>query len=369
MGRVTLQTIADHLGVSRMTVSNAFSRPDQLSATLRDRILEVADELGYIGPDPTARALASGTAGTIGLLLSDTLTYALTDEVAMTFLAGIADELAPTGLALTLLSTASQDSIVPARDVAIDGALVYSCDPDSTAVGWLMRRRLPLVFVDQAPAPRIDSVNIDDRLGARAAAQHIVDLGHRQVAIVTSGFGGRYGVLADPLEATDANTERQRLLGWLDALGPADIEPMVVRQPHTDLDDIGYTAAQIVLGRVNRPTAILCFSDAIACGVIRALQDAGLQVPNDVSVVGFDDNPVARRMQPSLTTVRQDVDAKGRAAVAALIVAIDRAKTKQPTRGRHLVLPTELVVRDSTAPPPPDRSAATARRSGGRKRV
>src|SRR4051812_40564719 len=75
MGRVTLQTIADHVGVSRMTVSNAFSRPDQLSATLRERIMEVAQELGYVGPDPTARALASGSAGAVGVLLSDTLTY------------------------------------------------------------------------------------------------------------------------------------------------------------------------------------------------------------------------------------------------------------------------------------------------------
>jgi DNA-binding LacI/PurR family transcriptional regulator len=89
MGRVTLQTIADHVGVSRMTVCNAFSGPDQLSATLRGRVLAVADELGYVGPDPTARALASGTAGTVGLLLSETLTYALTDEVAIAFLAGI----------------------------------------------------------------------------------------------------------------------------------------------------------------------------------------------------------------------------------------------------------------------------------------
>jgi DNA-binding LacI/PurR family transcriptional regulator len=352
MGRVTLQTIADHIGVSRMTVSNAFSRPDQLSATLRDQILAVADELGYVGPDPTARALANGTAGTVGLLLSDTLSYALTDEVAMTFLAGIADELAPTGLALTLLSAAPQDGIVPARDVAIDGALVYSCDPDSSAVGWLMRRRLPLVFVDQAPAPGIASVNIDDRLGARAAAQHIIDLGHRRAAIVTSGFGGEYGVLADPLEATVAHVERQRLLGWLDALGAAGIEPTVVRQPHADPQDIGYTAAQALLGRGDRPTAVLCFSDAIARGVIRAIQDVGLQVPNDVSVVGFDDNPIGRRTQPALTTVRQDVDAKGRAAAAALTIAIDRAKTRPASRGRHLVLPTELVVRDSTAPPP-----------------
>ena len=148
MGRVTLQIIADQVGVSRMTVSNAFSRPDQLSATLRDKILSVANELGYVGPDPAARALASGTAGTVGLLLSDTLRFALTDEVAINFLAAVADELEPSGLALTLLSAARQEGIVPARDVAIDGALVYSCNPESTAVGWLLRRRLPLVFVD-----------------------------------------------------------------------------------------------------------------------------------------------------------------------------------------------------------------------------
>jgi DNA-binding LacI/PurR family transcriptional regulator len=369
VGRVTLQTIADHLGVSRMTVSNAFSRPDQLSARLRGRVLAVADELGYVGPDPAARALASGTAGTVGVLLSESLTYALTDEVAMAFLAGITDELEPSGLALTLLSAAPEGGVVPARDVAVDGAIVYSCNPDSSAVGWLMRRRLPLVFVDQAPAPGIASVNIDDRLGAQAAAQHIVDLGHRRVAIVTAGFGGKFGVLTDPLEATAAYTERQRLLGWLEALGGAGIEPTVVRQPHTSPEDIGYTAAQTVLGQGDRPTAILCFSDAIARGVIRAIQDGGLHVPDNVSVVGFDDNPIGRRTRPALTTVRQDVDAKGRAAAAALAIAIDRAKTRPASRGRHLVLPTELVVRDSTGQPAQNPSGATERRAGGRKRV
>ncbi|MEP7020818.1 MAG: LacI family DNA-binding transcriptional regulator [Pseudonocardiales bacterium] len=354
MGRVTLQTVADHVGVSRMTVSNAFSRPDQLSAKLRDEILAVADKLGYVGPDPTARSLASGTASAIGLLLSDTLTYALTDEVAMAFLAGIADELAPTGLALTLLSAAPKEGRVPARDVAMDGALVYSCNPHSTAVGWLMRRRLPMVFVDQAPAPGIASVNIDDQLGARRAGQHIVELGHSRVAIVTSGYGGEFGVVTAPLAGPLAYVEEQRLQGWTDALSAAGIEPTLLRRPaHGNPDDLGYDAAQTLLGREERPTAILCLSDAIASGVIRAIQDAGLQVPGDISVVGFDDNPVAARIRPALTTVRQDVDAKGRAAVLALLSAIERAKTRPAGRAKHLVLATELVIRDSTAPPPP----------------
>jgi DNA-binding LacI/PurR family transcriptional regulator len=132
MARVTLQTIADRVGVSRMTVSNAFSRPDQLSADMRRTILAAAADLGYVGPDPSARALARGTTGAVGVLLTNVLGEALTDEIAMTFLASIADELAPTGRAMTLLSATPSSTIVPARDVAMDGALVYSCDPDST---------------------------------------------------------------------------------------------------------------------------------------------------------------------------------------------------------------------------------------------
>jgi DNA-binding LacI/PurR family transcriptional regulator len=352
MARVTLQTIADQLGVSRMTVSNAFSRPDQLSAQLREQVLAVADDLGYVGPDPTARALASGTAGAVGLLLSDTPAHALTDEVAMAFLAAIADELVPSGLALTLLSAAPREGIVPARDVAIDGALVYSCDPTSTAVSWLMRRRLPLVFVDQAPAPGIRSVNVEDRLGARAAAQHLLDLGHRRIAIVTMGHGGEYGILADPLASAGGFTERQRLLGWLDALSASGVTPTVVRQPHGESGQLGYAAGGTLLACDEWPTGVLCFSDAIARGLVEALLDGGLDVPTDVSVVGFDDNPVARRVRPMLTTVRQDVDAKGHIAAAALLTSIERARTGSASRSRHVQLPTELIVRDSTARAP-----------------
>ena len=113
MARVTLQTIADRLGISRMTVSNAFSRPDQLSDSLRKRVLAAAEELGYVGPDPAARALARGSTGAVGILLTDSLKYAFTDEVATNFLGAVADELAPSGRALTLLSTNEHDDVVP----------------------------------------------------------------------------------------------------------------------------------------------------------------------------------------------------------------------------------------------------------------
>jgi DNA-binding LacI/PurR family transcriptional regulator len=398
MARVTLQTIADRVGVSRMTVSNAFSRPDQLSPTLRDKILGVASELGYVGPDPAARALARGTTGAVGVLLTESLRDAFNDEVATTFLGAIAEELTPTGLGLTLLTATARDDVVPARDVAMDGAMVYSCDPASSAVDWLIRRRLPLVFIDQVPADGIPSVNVDDRPGARAAAQHLVDLGHRRIAVVTSGVRGAHGLLpvgsvipgtasgaaavpgaaagavnqdhtagavgpdhtagaavegvaaGEDSAVIDGYVAQQRILGWLDALTPAGITPPVVRLAHGRPED-GYDGARLLLRQDPRPTAVLCFSDAIAQGVIQAAHDLGLRVPEDLSVVGFDDSPLAARMRPALTTVRQDVLAKGRAAAAALTRAIAETRAGAQVTPDHLLIPADLIVRDSTAPP------------------
>jgi len=351
VGRVTLQTIADRLGVSRMTVSNAFSRPDQLSADLRAQILAVADELGYVGPHPAARALASGNAGNVGLLMSDSLTYAVTDHVAVALLAAIADELGPTGRAMTLLPTTREQPFVPARDVAMDGAIVHSCIPDSDSVRWLIRRGLPLVFVDQDPARGYSSVNIDDRGGARAAAEHLLQLGHRRIGIATTGFGGEFGVLDDPLTAAVAQVERERLRGWLEALTTEVVEPVAVRVLHTDPAQNGLEAGKVLFAQPHRPTAVLCYSDAVASGVLEAALAAGLDVPGDVSLVGFDDSPLARSMRPPLTTVRQDVAAKGRAAISALTDAIDVARSGRTKRPRRVLLPTELVIRESTAPP------------------
>ena len=354
MPRVTLQTIADRVGVSRMTVSNAFSRPDQLSEELRQRILAVAAELGYVGPDPTARALARGTTGAVGILFTDALEYAFTDEVAISFLRAFVEGLAPTGLAVTLLTTSGRDDVVPARDAAMDGALVYSCRIVSRDRDWLLRRKLPLVFVDQDPVPGIPSVNVDDRGGARAAAQHLVDLGHRRIGIVSITLDGSSGVIDDPLAGPLGHPQRQRMMGWLEALEPVGIRPVVVRtsgNTHAEADE----AARLLFDTAgaDRPTGVLCFSDVVALGVVRVAESRGLAVPRDVSVVGFDDSPIAHVGDAILTTVRQDVAAKGHAAADALIDVIGRARTERPGRARHVTLPTELVVRATTGPAPP----------------
>ena len=350
MGKVTLQTVADKVGVSRMTVSNAFSRPDQLSDSLRTRILAAADELGYVGPDPRARALARGRTGAVGIVLTETLEYAFTDEVAMELLGAIAAELAPTGMALTLLPSLTSDELVPVRDGPMDGATFYDCDPKSESVTWLHKRGLPVVYVDQVPAPGVTSVNVDDRAGARAAAQHLVGLGHRRFGAILSVVGAPPDTVEDPMTLALGHASRERVLGWTDAVEPAGGAVVYVASPRYEHDDF-VRAARVLLDQPERPTAVLCFSDAIAAAVLQEAADRGLRVPQDLSVVGFDDNPLARRLRPALTTVRQDSREKGRAAAAALTAAVAAGGSTRDD-AEHLLLPAELVVRDSTGPVP-----------------
>lgn len=357
MGRVTLQTVADKVGVSRMTVSNAFSRPDQLSGELRTRILAAAEDLGYVGPDPSARALARGTTGAVGVLLTESVGTAFEDEIATGFFGALAEQLAPTGMAVALLPSTGSAEKIPARDVPMDGALVYSCAGDTPALGWLLRRKLPLVFVDQPPTDGADSVLLDEAGGGRAAAQHVLDLGHHRVGLLTMAWGRPAGIVADQTTAGSGYVAVERVRGWLEALEPAGAEVVAVQMPVNSERD-GYAGAMLLLESAERPTAILCFSDLMALGAVHAAQDLGLRVPDDVSVVGFDDSSLATRMRPSLTTMRQDLTAKGRAAASALTAAIERARTGETDGARHVVLPAELVVRRSTGPVPAQVRAA-----------
>ena len=330
MSRVTLQSIADRLGVSRMTVSNAFSRPDQLSAELRRNILAVAAELGYTGPDPAARSLATGTSGAIGVLWTEPLRLALSDAVTARFLGAVADELSADGLALTMLPPG-----VPAHDVAMDGAIAYSCAAEAAPVEWLRRRGVPVVAVDMLWEGDGVRVTIDDRGGARRAAEHVAGLGHSRVAMLIprpDDDQGPHRVLAE------------RTAGWLEGLD--GIKP-VIRFVRMYEDD---RAAILDLLRRHRPTAVLCVSDLVAAQVLAAAGELGLGVPDELSVVGFDDHPVAAGL--GLTTVAQDPDAKGRAAAQAMQRILARRTDPALAEPSDVELPVELILRRSTGPAP-----------------
>lgn len=352
-GRVTLQTIADAVGVGKMTVSNAYSRPRHVSAELRERIFSVAEDLGYAGPDAAGRALARRRTGLVGVLLTSAPDEAFENLVALGFVSAIARALTPRSLSLALLAGHAQDDLVPATDIAMDGLVVYSCLSDDEASRALMKRRLPMVLVDQPARPgiRISSVNIDDEHGAAQAAQHVLELGHREVGIVVPWLDAPDGVAGFDPDLAGEGKLRDRLRGWTGPLERAGVPYRVIGLPweldHADAMRLG----ERLLAGTDRPTAILCFSDLMARGVIEAATVGGLSVPEDLTVVGFDDDPLAAAGRPPLTSVRQDLDAKGWAAAHALFEAMDAARAGTRAQPTHVRLATELVIRDSSAPP------------------
>lgn len=349
---MTLQTVADRVGVSRMTVSNAFSRPDQLSDELRRKILAVADELGYAGPDPAGRALARGRTGVVGMLLMDSLEYAFTDPFATDLMAAIAAELEPSGVALTLLMSHPQGDSIPARDVPLDGAMVFSCSEPSTSVEWLRRRKLPMVLIDQDPSDDATCINIDERGGATAAAEHLYELGHRKIGIITAYIDEPPGLMAPESLGGGKYATRERTLGYIDYLASKGITATVVNAVASD-QSAGVTAGEVLLevDPDERPTALLCYSDTLAFGVLRTARRLKIDVPDQLSIVGFDDIRLASTSTPPLTTVHQDIAAKGHAVAAALTELIEQKGRGDTSPPRQIMLPTHLVVRESTAPP------------------
>ena len=352
-GRPTLQTIADRLDISRATVSNAYSRPDQLNPALRQTIFEVANEIGYTGPDPAARNLRRGRSNTIGVLFTEALTFAFSDPAAVQLLRGISETREMADHSLLLLPTPPGMETKPSAvlNAVVDGFIVYCMPNDDPRLKDLDDRGLPTVMVDETRRDNAAFAGIDDRGGARSVAEHLLGLGHRKLAVVTDRLKpDNYSGLADldrQASATfDVNVERMR--GYADALESAGVswEGVPVMECFPISPEVGARGAAQLLDRTDRPTAIIATSDQMALGVIDAARDRGIDVPGSLSVAGFDDIDAAARSHPGLTTVRQPLLEKGRAAGRLLFS--DWPKGEPPS----VILPTELIVRGSTGPAP-----------------
>ena len=183
----------------------------------------------------------------------------------------------------------------------------------------------------------------DDRGGARSAGEHLVSLGHRNIAVVVEAVGTDLQVVSRTARASHY-VVRERLAGWLEGLG--GIEPLIVNVPVNERHQ-GVAAGQLLLAAQTRPTAVLALTDELALGVIDAARVLGLRVPDDLSVVGYDDAPAAGAAEVPLTTVRQQQREKGRLAGQLLAEALGGERPASPEP-----LPTELVVRSSTTRPP-----------------
>lgn len=348
--RPTLQTVADAVGVSRSTVSNAYSRPDQLSPELREKIMEAAKKLGYAGPDPMGRSLRRGRAGAIAVLLAPTVSYAFTDPYAVQFMKGLAEtaERHETGVLLVPLKDDDEDALATVQSASVDGFCVYCVPGWFRAMKAAWARGLPIVNSSYQGDDDAEAmfVGIDEAAATRAVGQHLIALGHRRVAVIgTQLADGRVGpVTLEAPDGLESYVSRERLRGYRDVFAEAGVawSDIVTINAAGNSRREGEEAAAYALDRAPRPTAVIALTDVLALGVLDALATRGLSVGHDVSVAGFDDIPDAARNQ--LTTVRQSATERGRVAAELLL------DPPSDPASRHVVLPAELIVRASTGP-------------------
>lgn len=351
--RVTLTRIARELGVSAKTVSNAFNRPDQLSAELRARILDTARRLDFAGPDPLARAFRQGRSGMIGVIYANGLSYAFDDPAAVAFLGGVAEVIEPEGLGITLIPGSASGYEEPSRiaKAMVDGVVAYSLASDDPALNNVRQRGLSLVIVDQPYLPTMPWIGIDDERAAAEVARHVVELGHRNVGIVSFGLNRHPDrALYDLAHLPELTYEvsARRMTGYASVLlNTLGSERLSVVHMTDSTEAEGARGVHLLLDHAPALTAIICLSDRLALGAYAALGERGLTIPTDVSVVGFDDIALAQHVTPGLTTVRQPHRDKGRRAGQCLVALL--RNDPAPTLQR---LPHTFIERGSTSPRP-----------------
>jgi DNA-binding LacI/PurR family transcriptional regulator len=340
---VTIKTVAQAVGVSPSTVSNAYNKPDQLSAAMRERILDKARELGYAGPDASARALRSGKAGAVGVLFTDKLAYAFSDPYAVGFLAGlaeVAEEFATSLLLMPLSSSDIQGGTNAVQQAAIDAAAIFCVAGGHPALDMLKNRGIPMVSTDRGDHPDLSWVAIDEVEAAAKLGKHLARLGHRELVVLVDNAeaaGSRpVELTVDEVGYTDCEL---RIRGLQKEMPDARIR--LISGGHNALSS-GLAGAEWVLDSQDRPTAIVGLSDVQALGAMEAMKTRGLVPGRDLTVVGFDDIPAAG--PAGLTTIRQPIRDKGR--------AVGRVLLDPETKERQLLMPTELVVRSSSGPAP-----------------
>lgn len=329
--RTTIREVAAAAGVSHQTVSRVINQSERVDPGTRSRVEAAIDRLNY-RPNAIARYMAQGHTQTLACIspnLSD-YTFAAIIEAAEA-------EARRQGYLLFSASAASEAAFSDLLGRLVDSRLAEGLlviNPYADRRHALLPRSVPSVFVGARPREEsVDSVSLDDEFAARLAAQHLLQAGHRRIAMVT-GPGSEDCV-------------QDRCAGFASALSSAGVHlPEAWVLPGDWSATAGYEAMMHLYRSGSLPTAIFAQNDRIAIGVMRAARDLGLSVPDDLSVVGVDDMPLASYFDPPLTTIRQDMGAIGREAIALLLNSLAEPGAAR----RHIRLPAELVIRGSTAP-------------------
>ncbi|MEP9402179.1 LacI family DNA-binding transcriptional regulator [Sphingomonas sp. VNH70] len=347
--RATLKSIASDLGVTHTSVSNAYNNPSKVSQALRDRIFAHARAVQYEGPNPAARSLRTGRCGAIGILFNDQLSYAFTDAHDIAFLRGVSSVCEEEGANIVLIPLKDKHpERLDTLTAIVDGYILNAPYKSNPTIRKTLARGLPTVVVD-FDAPDLPSVLTDDRTMMRTIVTHLLDLGHRHIAIVTFPWAEGHGeIFALDRDFPDENyVVHQRILGCRDAFAAAGVPldtVLVCETPNGE--DGGQRAVDRLLRRQHDLTALVCFSDRLAHGAVARCEALGLSVPRRMSVTGFDGiDPPGRPPQGlRLTTIRQNAFEKGRKAAETLLSAPRKA-------GSPIHIAAEFVPGDSSAKP------------------
>ena len=328
--------MASRAGVSIATVSRAVNHISTVDPELAKRVWKAIEEVGYL-PNTQARALVSGRSRMLGLIVSE-ITNPFFPELVQEF-----ENLAVAqGYEVLIGSTnyeqtRTESLIRRMLQRNVDGVAVMTFGIEEELVQMLVEREFPLVFVDAGPAmPNVGVIKVDYGEGIRQAVQHLAALGHRQIAFITG-----------PLRLRSAVARRDAFLKSMAELGLTVPAGHLIEGDHTM--EGGKTAIEKLIAPEQLPTAVMCSNDMTAIGVLHGLYRTAHNVPQDISVVGFDDIHLAQFMLPPLTTVQMSCQELAKAAVEALRAGIEPDHPKHKKTEWHI--PTQLVVRQSTAFP------------------
>ncbi len=332
--RLTLDDIGELAGVSRSTVSRVINNQPNVKEEVRERVKAIIAETGYI-PNPAARSLAVQRSGIIGLVIPRSIATFFGDPYFSQLTQGITKACYENGYILSLFfffSQKDEERYLPriTQRSFIDGIIVQATTDDDPIIPQLVKTTMPFLVVgrlNQMP-PDVNYIDVDNINGARKAVLHLIHLGNQRIAHLSGSLENRAGL------------DRKR--GYEIALGEENLEldeDLIVAGDFTQ--EGGYRAMKRVLP--FEPDAVFAASDTMAIGALEAIRDAGLRVPEDIAVVGFDDLPPSRSVTPKLTTVKQPIHQFGENAVAVLMDIIQNGS--QPLRQK--VYPTELIIRES----------------------
>lgn len=334
MASMTIEEIARLANVSRSTVSRVLNHHPSVRDSVRQRVQTVINEQGYM-PDAAARSLARRRSNVIGLVIPRSVPETFSDPFFGPVIHSITEASMRAGyfLMLAMLTVDMEREFYQRilRSRHFDGVLMLSSDIDDPILPLLIKDKIPLVLFGGHPYFReVSWVEAEHREGARQAIQHLIALGHRRIATITGKVSQQAAL--------------DRHDGYKQALLEAQLPLLPELIVHGDWSQQrGYSAMQQLLALDPRPTALFAANDATAIGAMRAIQEAGYAVPNDVAVVAFDDLPIALFSNPQLSTIHQPLGEMSATAVQLLIDRIEHPH-QEP---QHILLPTRLVVRES----------------------